>query len=236
MRKDLYERKTEILKWIDEEKPKNFICKELKCQEGTLNNWLNKNHIKYKGRNNWKKGKKIIVIPIENYLKKGTTIGSNKLKNKLFESGLKEKICENPKCKRTKWNGLEIPLQLHHIDGDRHNNELNNLQILCANCHSQTDNFAGKSLRKEKTKPNKRKKIIKHCSCGKELSVRAKKCKSCEKLGQQRKIHNRPSLNVILRELENKSYKEVGRKYNVSDNCIRKWIKSYGGTPPKMAP
>lgn len=50
--------------------------------------------------------------------------------------------CEN--CKITKWNNKYITLQIHHIDGDAKNNEINNLQLLCPNCHSQTSNFGNR--------------------------------------------------------------------------------------------
>jgi transposase len=43
--------------------------------------------------------------------------------------------------------GHEIPLEVHHVDGDRLNNELNNLQLLCPNCHAQTDNYCGRNIR-----------------------------------------------------------------------------------------
>lgn len=51
--------------------------------------------------------------------------------------------CEN--CKLTKWENQDITLEVHHIDGDRLNNVLNNLQLLCPNCHSLTKNYKGKN-------------------------------------------------------------------------------------------
>lgn len=51
--------------------------------------------------------------------------------------------CEQ--CGLTEWNGQTIPLELHHVDGDTFNNELENLQLLCPNCHAQTDNYCGKN-------------------------------------------------------------------------------------------
>ena len=51
--------------------------------------------------------------------------------------------CE--RCGLSDWKNKPITLQLHHIDGDRKNNDLNNLEILCPNCHSQTDNFGNKN-------------------------------------------------------------------------------------------
>jgi hypothetical protein len=49
----------------------------------------------------------------------------------------------------SEWNKLPITLQAHHIDGDRTNNVLDNLSLLCPNCHSQTDNFGSKNIKKE---------------------------------------------------------------------------------------
>lgn len=48
-------------------------------------------------------------------------------------------------CKLTEWLGQPINLQVHHIDGDKTNNELKNLQLLCLNCHSYTNNFGSKN-------------------------------------------------------------------------------------------
>ena len=43
-------------------------------------------------------------------------------------------------------------LQVHHIDGNGFNNELSNLQLLCPNCHSQTDTYAGRNINNGKQK------------------------------------------------------------------------------------
>ena len=51
--------------------------------------------------------------------------------------------CE--KCSRIRWNGKPIPLEMHHKDGDSKNNSEKNLELLCPNCHAQTDNFKNKS-------------------------------------------------------------------------------------------
>lgn len=52
--------------------------------------------------------------------------------------------CES--CGLEEWKGRLIPLEVHHIDGDELNSELNNLQILCPNCHALTDNYKGKNI------------------------------------------------------------------------------------------
>lgn len=53
-------------------------------------------------------------------------------------------------CGNTEWLNKPITLEIHHIDGNNQNNEMNNLQLLCPNCHSQTDNWRGKNISKEK--------------------------------------------------------------------------------------
>jgi hypothetical protein len=68
----------------------------------------------------------------------------NHLKKRLFDAGIKSPSCEC--CGLSEWRGLPIPLALHHVNGDRCDNRLENLQILCANCHGQTDTWAGRHL------------------------------------------------------------------------------------------
>ena len=65
------------------------------------------------------------------------------LKERLFKEGVKEKKCEC--CGRTSWLGKPIALELHHINGIKNDLRLENLQILCPNCHAFTDNYRGKS-------------------------------------------------------------------------------------------
>lgn len=57
---------------------------------------------------------------------------------------LRGRKCE--KCGLEKWGNQPIPLEIHHIDGDHLNNVLDNLQILCCNCHALTNNFRGKNM------------------------------------------------------------------------------------------
>lgn len=62
---------------------------------------------------------------------------------------LRSRQCEC--CHNTEWLGKPINLQVHHIDGDRTNNTLENLQLLCPNCHSYTDNFGTKNKKQKQT-------------------------------------------------------------------------------------
>jgi hypothetical protein len=86
------------------------------------------------------------MIPLDQLLVAGPRRNRNHLKQRLFNAGLKTRRCES--CGLSKWNGGIIPLALHHVNGDRNDNRLENLQILCANCHGQTDTWAGRNNRR----------------------------------------------------------------------------------------
>lgn len=79
--------------------------------------------------------------PLEKILVKNSTFQSYKLKKRLLKEGLKEKKCEC--CGLRIWQGKEIPLEIHHINGDNHDHRISNLQMLCPNCHALTDNYRG---------------------------------------------------------------------------------------------
>jgi DNA-binding CsgD family transcriptional regulator len=84
-------------------------------------------------------------IPIEELLVADTYRGRFNLKLRLLREGLKEERCE--RCGLMDWRGLPLTLALHHVNGKRNDNRLENLELLCPNCHSQTSNFAGRNGR-----------------------------------------------------------------------------------------
>ena len=84
--------------------------------------------------------------PIEDYLSNSKPIQSYKLKNRLISEGYFDCICDS--CRKTQWMGKPIPLELDHIDGNHQNNNLNNLRLLCPNCHAFTSTYRGKNKSK----------------------------------------------------------------------------------------
>lgn len=134
------------------------VCRELNIKPSTGAQSYIANKIKeysidtshFTGRA-WAKGKKISTNPgksLDEICVKNSTYSSSKLLKKLVKEGKKKYQCEN--CKLTLWLNKPISLELHHINGCHTDNRLENLQILCPNCHSQAHKYCeGLSTQKE---------------------------------------------------------------------------------------
>ena len=148
MRTDILERKNEILTWIEENQSKAFICRQLNCKQETLNKYLQIMNIEYKGNMSGKglTKNRSDYMPLIQYLEESKDIQTNKIRKKLLREGYKEHKCEN--CGLASWLDQPIPLEVHHKDGNRHNNTIDNFQLLCPNCHAMTDSYRGKNSAK----------------------------------------------------------------------------------------
>jgi DNA-binding CsgD family transcriptional regulator len=83
------------------------------------------------------------ATPISELLVAGKYRGRENLKLRLVKEGLKALRCE--RCGLGEWRGESLSLALHHVNGDRLDNRLENLELLCPNCHSQTDTYSGRN-------------------------------------------------------------------------------------------
>ncbi len=105
---------------------------------------LNVKHFKGRGWNLGLRGIGKPIIPLEKILVKNSSFQSFKLKKRLFVTGLKPQQCELCGWAEKTSDGY-LPLELDHINGDRHDNRLKNLRILCPNCHSLTHNYRSRT-------------------------------------------------------------------------------------------
>lgn len=88
----------------------------------------------------WHKGKKLLPKrPLSDYLVLGVLSKSHSLRLRLLREKVFDHLCNM--CHNFEWNGKPIPLELDHINGDNQDNRLENLRLLCPNCHAQTTTY-----------------------------------------------------------------------------------------------
>ena len=136
----------------------------------------------------------------------------------------------NYKCTECGWgivnpfNG-EIPLEIHHINGDSNDNSPNNLKVLCPNCHALTENF--KAL--NRTGRNGRHSTTNSCiDCGVLITGLATRCSNCAAKQRIIPITQLPVAREELKDLiRTTAFTHIAKQSNVTDNTIRDWCKKY---------
>lgn len=148
-----------------------------------------------------------------------------RLKTRLVNERLLEYKCA--KCENDGyWMGEKLVLQLEHKNGINNDNRIENLELLCPNCHSQSKTFGGRNNKQPRNENRKTEKN--RCKCGVEIKRKSKMCVKCrnEYLKQKnRKVSNRPNKEILNIEVQQNGYRGTGKKYGVSDNTIRNWLK-----------
>lgn len=164
-------------------------------------------------------------IPLEEILVKGSTYSRSKLKHRLYSEGLKQRRCEL--CGQgEQWRQQRMALILDHINGVRDDNRLENLRIVCPNCAATLPTHCGRGLRIVRDPI-----ACRGCGCAfvpktDKQTYCSRSCAQHATYPQARKV-DRPPHEQLKAEIEASSYLAVGRKYGVSDNAIRKWIRTY---------
>lgn len=170
------------------------------------------------------------AVPLEDVLVEQSAYSRKRLKQRLYDTGLKERRCEL--CGQTEvWRGRSMSLILDHINGTPSDNRIVNLRIVCPNCAATLDTHCG---RKNRVAVDQRSCLY----CGAEFRPNYAAQRYCSRgcgvhsAGPQgpkpgiRKVV-RPSYKDLMDDLQAMSCLAVGRKYGVSGNAVRKWIRWY---------
>jgi hypothetical protein len=163
--------------------------------------------------------------PLAEFLTENSTYSRSSLKRRLFAEGFKQRRCELCGVGE-RWRGLPMALILDHVNGVADDNRLENLRIVCPNCAATLDTHCGRN------KPRQ----CPWCEAAFRPAHRDQTCCShaCWKRSDaaradrpdRRKVA-RPPYERLLAELRESSWVAVGRKYGVSDNTVRKWMRRY---------
>lgn len=169
-----------------------------------------------------------LLVPLADVMREGSAYNRSSLKRRLYEEGLKSRTCED--CGQgEEWRGKRMALILDHVNGVSDDHRLENLRILCPNCAATLDTHCGRNTRSE-PRPCEQ--------CGSPMTGPAarrfcsRRCyglaRSAESFGlrpERRKVE-RPPLAQIVAEVEAEGWSAVGRRYGVSDNAVRKWVRN----------
>ena len=171
------------------------------------------------------------ATPLSDVLVEHSTYHRGHLKRRLFAEGIKRSRCEL--CGRSDvWRGSALALILDHINGVPDDNRLENLRIVCPNCAATFDTHCGRK--------NRPARLERACvRCGKSFfpaDGRQRHCsQSCGRRWDRaglprpggRKVRERPPYEQLVAEIAATSWSAVGRRYGVSDNAVRKWVRAY---------
>lgn len=135
----------------------------------------------------------------------------------------------NNQCEKCGWHEInpvtnKIPLEIHHVDGDYTNCSIENLQVLCPNCHQLTENYKALNGHSDITRTQTRKQRC--LDCGKEINSNSIRCVDCE---NKHRITQKPVTREELKQsIRTTSFDKIGMTYNVQGNSIKKWCIQFG--------
>lgn len=213
---------------------KQDIAKAINVQLATLNTYLVRLNIDYHGQQGICENKTTGYIPFDVYIKLPHP-NAGAIKQKLLKENIKQFKCEL--CGLMEWNGSRdnLVIELHHIDGNHNNNSIDNLMLLCPNCHRMLTRkqWKDKGLRKDSTDNISISKY--QCKiCGKNISgvtfTRTGLCRSCydKNRSAERLLSDISYNHMKCLLISSKSITEISKLFNVSDNLIRIRCKELG--------
>lgn len=168
-----------------------------------------------------------VARPLRDILVESSSYSRGHLKERLYREGVKERACEL--CGQGEmWRGRRMALILDHINGVANDHRLENLRIVCPNCAATLDTHCGRQ--------NRQRRVCAHC--GEEYWPSHRRQRFCSRRCSRRAPPNggprphtrkvpRPPYPQLLREVRALGWSAVGRRYGVSDNAVRKWVRQY---------
>ncbi len=177
-------------------------------------------------------------IPLDRIMVEHSTYSRGHLKKRLLAAGLLEPVCSM--CGQgSTWRGREMALILDHINGMSDDHRLENLRILCPNCNATLDTHCGRNLPRERTCPGCGRTFAspdgRQRFCSRECANRPGQRRGAGAARPRTRKVERPSHEQLLKDVSETSMVAVGRKYGVSDNAVRKWLRWYEAQAERAA-
>ncbi len=177
------------------------------------------------------------ALPLNEVLIQNSSYSRYSLKKRLIKEGLLDNSkCNNPNCPMSslEWAGKPLVLEMDHINGIYNDNRLENLWLICPNCHSQLPTTHGKNIKRKQ----------KYCKCGNPIHHQSQRCQPCSinyriKKSYTPKIHKSrptkiqwPSNEELEKMVWEKPRSVLAKELGVSDKAIAKRCNKLGISQP----
>lgn len=154
-----------------------------------------------------------VKIPLEDILVEGSAYATAHLRVRLLKEGIFTPECQS--CRLSEWQGFPIPLELDHVNGVSNDHRIENLRLLCPNCHALTPTWKGRNAKHP----------VSMCACGSEKTRAASQCAKCAALRPRPTKIEWPPKETLRARVAVSNMSAVGRELGVSANAVKKRLR-----------